>query len=624
MKVLLKKIIDTPILKTLIISMIAVAYLELFIRGDVLNTIIWIWTHPHMLLMNGIAVMGIVLLIHSLVNRWRVTATCSMILIYLYGMINSVKFKTLGQYFYPWDSGFVSELGGVTKNLVNLDFSKPLLFLVLGIVLLIYFLRRDNYKGSDLKLKAVQRAIALGLAVISVGALVYHKEWSLDSGLEVLGVQNYAWAPVQSYQSNGSVLAYLINTRMNVVEKPENYSKEQIAAVVEDISAEYTADNKARTGQTEVKPNIIVVMSEALWDPNQLTKIQFSQDPMKNLNKAKKSSFVSPTFGGYTSNVEFEFLTGMTMMFLPPSSVPYQHFIKKSMPSLPSELKKNGYATVAVHPYHPWFWERDKVYPLLGFDEFIAEDGFADAKTKGYYISDESVMDKVIGKIESTEEPLFLFAVTMQNHGPYDDDRYNGTELQITGQDPAMKEQILDTYSQGVLDADRAFKKLTDYVDDSDEPTLVIEFGDHLPSLGENFEMYHKYGYIREGVTSYEDMTPDEQLKIRSTQLSAYSNDKDLILPGYVSPSMLSARILDYSGSEMGDYYRLLFGLSNTFTCIYGQNIIDNNGVMAQMNTKTAKEYWQLQYDLLVGKQYFNEIEAAKERENAPILGLKQ
>jgi len=394
--------------------------------------------------------------------------------------------------------------------------------------------------------------------------------------------------------------------------------------VVEDISAAYTADTLAKTGKSGIKPNIIVVMSESLWDPNQLSKITFSKDPMENLNKARKSSFVSPTFGGYTCNVEFEFLTGMTMKFLPPSSVPYQHFIKKSIPSLPSELKKNGYATSAIHPYHPWFWGRDKVYPLLGFDEFIAEDDFKGAGKKGYYVSDDSVMDKVIGKIEATEEPLFVFAVTMQNHGPFKDNRYKGTEIKITGPDPAMAEQILDTYCQGVFDADRAFKKLTDYVDASDEPTLVIEFGDHLPSLGDNFEMYHKYGYIREGVTTYQDMTPEEQLKIRSTQVSTHSNFKEIDLPAYVSPSMLSAKVLAYTGSDMGDYYQMLSGLSDTFTCIYGQNIIDNTGKMAKMDDKTAQEYWQLEYDLLVGKQYFKEIEAAKEQENAPLVGLKK
>ncbi len=624
MKAWLKNIIKTLPMKLLFFSMISVTYLELFIRGDVLKTILWFWTHPNMFFVNVLAVLGIILLIHSLINHWKTSAVLTMVLVFLFGMVNSVKFKTLGQYYYPWDNSSFSQIGGISKNLVNLDFSKPLLFLILGSVLWVWLLRRDYFSGAALKLKGFQRLVALGLAVVSIGAMVYHKEWHLDAEMNALGVRNYAWAPVHSYQNNGSVLAYLINYRMNYIEKPKNYSKEQIAAVVDDISAAYMAENKGQNGQAAVKPNIIVVMSEALWDPNQLSKVKFSQNPMANLEKARKSSFVSPTFGGYTCNVEFEFLTGMTMKFLPPTSVPYQHFIKKSMPSLPSELKKNGYATSAIHPYHATFWGRDKVYPLLGFDEFITEESFKDAKKKGYYVSDDSVMDKVIGKIESTQEPLFVFAVTMQNHGPFKDNRYKGTELTITGQDPAMKEQMLDTYVQGVLDADRAFKKLTDYVAASDEPTLVIEFGDHLPSLGDNFEMYQKYGYIREGVTTFQDMTPEEQLKIRCTQVSTFSNYEDIQLPAYVSPSMLSARLLAYSGSEMDGYFQMIYGLSNKFTCIYGQNIIDNDGMMAQMDDKTAQEYWQLEYDLLVGKQYFKEIEAAKEQENALRVGLKQ
>lgn len=623
MKVWFNEIKNKVTIKLILFSMICVTYLELFIRGDVMKTLTWFWTHPNMFLVNVMAVFGILLLIHGLINRWKASATITMVLVYLFGMVNSVKFKTLGQYYYPWDNGSVSELGGVSKNLMNLDFSKPLLFLVIGVVLTKWLLGRDYFSGTGLRQSVLFRIAGVGLAVMVLGGMVYHKEWKLDSGFTAMGVRNYAWAPVHSYQNNGSILAYLINYRMNYVEKPKNYSKAQIQAIVEDISASYAAENEKQGGDG-VKPNIIVVMSEALWDPNQLTKVEFNQDPMENLNAARKSTFVSPTFGGYTCNVEFEFLTGMTMKFLPPTSVPYQHFIKKSMPSLPSELKKNGYATAAIHPYRPWFWGRDKVYPLLGFDEFIAEDQFKGAKKKGYYTSDDAVMDKIIGKIETTQEPLFVFAVTMQNHGPFKDNRYKGTELQITGEDPEMKEQMLDTYCQGVLDADRAFKKLSDYVDASEEPTLIIEFGDHLPSLGENFEMYQKYGYIRDGIASFQDMTPEEQLKIRSTQVSAHSNYKDIQLPAYVSPSMLSARLLGYSNGEMSDYYQMLYKLSETFTCIYGQYVIDNNGVLNQMDDKTAQEYWELQYDLLVGKQYFKEIEAAKELENAPLVGLKQ
>lgn len=623
MKAWRDKIPKNQIMKLLFFAMICVAYLELFIRGDMLNALIWFISHPHMFLLNSITVLGILLLVHGLINRWKASAIFTLVLVYLFGMVNSVKFKTLGQYYYPWDNSSFSELGGVMTNVVNIDFTKPLLFLAIGSVFFYWLLRREYFGGKDLKLGAAKRLAALFIAAALVGGLVYHKEWKLDTAINLAGVRNYAWAPIHSYQNNGSVVAYLFNYRMNYVEKPKDYSKEQIAVIVDEISAAYAAEKKAVSGET-VKPNVIVVMSEALWDPNQLSKVKFSQNPMDNLNKARKSTFVSPTFGGYTCNVEFEFLTGMTMKFLPPASVPYQHFIKKSMPSLPSELKRNGYATAAIHPNDAWFWGRDKVYPLLGFDEFIAKEGFKGAKKKGYYISDDSVMDKIIGKIESTKEPLFVFAVTMQNHGPFNDKRYKKTDIQITGQDPAMKEQMLDTYTQGVLDADRAFKKLTDYVAKSDEPTLVIEFGDHLPSLGDNFEMYKKYGYIREDVASYQEMTGEEQLKTRSTQVSAFSNYKDIELPAYVSPSMLSARLLAYTGSDMNDYYKLLYGLSNTFTCIYGQNIINNDGTMNQMDDKTAREYWQLQYDLLVGKQYFKEIEAARELENAPKVGLKQ
>lgn len=616
---MLKRFSNKAWFKLLILALTATVFLELYIRGDLMKTLTWFWTHPNMLLLNIGAMAGVTALVHGLLNRWKGTTAAVMTLAYLYGTINSLKFKTLGQYYYPWDNGMVSELGGVSKNLANLDYTKPLLFLGLGLLIGGWLMHSRFFSGAAQRMALVPRALAFCLAGLVLGSFVLHKEWKLDPALNALGVRNYAWAPVHSYQNNGALAAYLINYRMNYVEKPENYSREQIEAIIDSVAGRETVQQERDDATT--RPNIIVVMSEALWDPNQLTDIRFSQDPMAHLNAAKKATFVSPTFGGYTCNVEFEFLTGMTMKFLPPTSVPYQHFIKKSMPSLPNELKQNGYATSAIHPYHPWFWGRDKVYPLLGFDEFLAEEAFADAPKRGYYVSDDSVMDKIIDRIEATEEPLFVFAVTMQNHGPFKDDRYKGTELTLTGPDPAMKEQILDTYTQGVLEADRAFKRLTDYVAASEEPTLVVQFGDHLPSLGDSFEMYRKYGYLRPEADSYQAMTPEEQLKIRTTQVSAFSNYQDFALPEYVSPSMLSARVLAYTGVEMSDYYRMLSGLTERFSCIYGQNIITNDGEVTRMDDQMAKAYWQLQYDLLVGKQYFKEIEAARALQEAPRVG---
>lgn len=308
MKAWRDKIPKNQIMKFLFFAMICVAYLELFIRGDVLNAFIWFVTHPHMFLLNSIAVLGILLLVHGLINRWKASAIITLVLVYLFGMVNSVKFKTLGQYYYPWDNSSFSELGGVMTNVVNIDFTKPLLFLAIGSVYFYWLLRRGYFGGKDLKLSAAKRLAAIFVAAALVGGLVYHKEWKLDTAINLAGVRNYAWAPVHSYQNNGSVVAYLFNYRMNYVEKPKDYSKEQIAVIVDEISAAYTAEKKASSGET-VKPNVIVVMSEALWDPNQLSKVHFSQNPMENLNKARKSTFVSPTFGGYTCNVEFEFPT---------------------------------------------------------------------------------------------------------------------------------------------------------------------------------------------------------------------------------------------------------------------------------------------------------------------------
>lgn len=599
-------ILQCSLTKLLGLAVVCVLFLEMFIRENVFVMGSWLFTHYHMFFLNVLVVLGIALFIQAIFNQWRGTTVLTMALAFVFGLINSLKYKTLGQYYYPWDNGLVGELGGVMKNVVNLNFTVPAIFFAIMVLLLI-FMKKSSYWNSGANFSPAVRAASLCLSAVFLMGLVLHKEWRLTPYLDAAGVRNYAWDPVHSYKNNGSSLAYLINYRMNYVEKPKNYSKEQIAKLIDRVTAQYDQGLQA-VDKDGVKPNVIVVMSEALWDPNQLERLSFSEDPMKWLNASRKSYFVSPTFGGYTCNVEFELLTGMTMKYLPPTSVPYQHFIKKEIPALPSELRDNGYSTVAIHPYHRNFWGRDKVYPLLGFDAFISEEGFPDAPKKGYYVSDDAVMDKVIETVETEEKPVFIFAVTMQNHGPYKDNRYKTTDLKIENEGIPLDEQMIATYCQGVKDADSAFKKLTDYVEGSKEPTLIIEFGDHLPSLGENFEMYRKYGYVRGDMTSYQDLSIDEQLKLRSTQVSSYSNTRALDLPAYVSPSLLSARILAYTGSEMNDFYRMLYTLNDSFSCIYGQKIIDNSGAMGQMEQASSDMYWEMQYDLLVGKQYAKDI----------------
>lgn len=180
--------------------------------------------------------------------------------------------------------------------------------------------------------------------------------------------------------------------------------------------------------------------------------------------------------GGNTANTEFEFLTGDTMAFLPAGSIPYQQYITKDTPSMASYLKSLGYETYAMHPYYASGWNRDKIYPLLGFDSFYSSTDFYGSTYERGYIDDSSCVDKIIETYEKKDAgtPAFIFNVTMQNHSPYTDG-YQNLQGNVTV-DGTVSAQLSE-YLTLVKLSDTALEKLIDYFETQDEPTVIVFFG---------------------------------------------------------------------------------------------------------------------------------------------------
>ena len=165
---------------------------------------------------------------------------------------------------------------------------------------------------------------------------------------------------------------------------------------------ETAAASETKTG--EQMPNIIVIMDEAFSDLAYLGEFGTSEDYMpffhSMMEEYPSGRLMVSVKGGNTANTEYEFLSGDTMAFLPAGSVVYQQYIKDEVPTLASYLRDLGYSTTAIHPYLASGWDRDTVYPLMGFEEFLDIDTFSDPLYIRNYISDESAFDKVIEVFE--------------------------------------------------------------------------------------------------------------------------------------------------------------------------------------------------------------------------------
>ena len=355
--------------------------------------------------------------------------------------------------------------------------------------------------------------------------------------------------------------------------------------------------------QTAVKRKrncpIIVVMNESFSDLNVLGDFTTNEDYMPYLHSLQNGAENTVTgylnvsvCGGNTANTEFEFLTGNSMAFLPQGSIPYQQYITKELPALPAYLASLGYETVATHPYYADGWDRDKVYPLLGFSESIFKDQYWGAGYVRKYVSDNSCVDKIIELYEKKEEgtPLFVFNVTMQNHGGYSDTYDNFTpDITVEG----VESTPLSQYLSLVRLSDQALEKLISYFEEADEKTIVVFFGDHQPNDTVAAPILNLNGMTTKTLT-------EDQLKLRyEVPYVIWANyDIDAESGKDTSANYLAADVLHYAGISENAYGSYLLELQQNYPVISAMRVLTKDGLDTNSSSlkQELKDYQSLQY----------------------------
>ena len=361
----------------------------------------------------------------------------------------AVNFYTLqlrGEPFLPWDLAQVSEAAGVASAAGIKIQTSMIVTVVVELALMAgsFFLYRGRHKQRWLPRVAGSAATAAALCLLIFGVYLQ------PAVCQAVGIVADPWMQDRYYRYYGVVTGFMTNLSNLEIDKPDNYSEETVDAILDNVdesrkfstSPLYPTSYAATTAKDEQvkKPTIIYVMNESYWDVSELEQygIKFDTDVSANLHALQQTSAYgraySPSFGGGTCDVEFEALTGYSASFLPSGSKPYQQHVTKPIFALPSYLKTQGYQTAAVHCFWARYWSRDTAYPNLGLDDFISlEDMHGVTKVRKHYwtsglVTDDSMADQIIGQYEkmkaSSDEPVFLHAVTMQNHTNYNKDNY--------------------------------------------------------------------------------------------------------------------------------------------------------------------------------------------------------
>jgi phosphoglycerol transferase MdoB-like AlkP superfamily enzyme len=436
------------------------------------------------------------LFLWGIVRRLNIALIVQSSFFMLTGLVNYYVMRFRDTPIMPWDLLSASTAASVAGNF---DYTPDarLIWVLAGFILLLLVESRCKCKLPNIPNKWLLRCV---LTATSLSMLMGYTSRVQDEQFRIeYRLYDKLFTPTVMNQKDGNVVAFLMEMEYLQIDKPENYSSNAVESM---LKTEIPAQVSAAMSDSVIhhRPNIIVIMDEAFSDPNVLLAglsedrgneltLSVNQDYMpfvhslqsENTEDAITGYLGVSVLGGNTANSEFEFLSGNSMAFLPAGSIPYQQYVKQRLPSLAAHLKTLGYTSIAMHPYNADGWERDRVYPILGFDEFLSLKDFAGADRLRNYVTDEADFAKIkeIYEGKGANEPLFIFNVTMQNHSGYSED-YPDLDVDVIAE--GANSDTLNRYLSLIRRSDAALADLVHYFKQQEEDTMIVFFGDHQPS----------------------------------------------------------------------------------------------------------------------------------------------
>ena len=498
---------------------------------------------------------------------------------------NHFKIMVTGGVFVPSDFMLARAAIQVmdTNNIVVERTLLAVMFFVLLFFLPLYF--------AKLKMKLRQRLVLLPASTL-LFAVVFVFGFFANLGHGALGLTNVR--AIDRYRDNGFVLGFF--SELAGIGNPvfaDIPTYEITAAFSRNPSHERVFAGNPLSACEPVNPNVIVIMSESFFNPNVLPNITFSQNPVPNFHRLGKEHLsgrvIVPSLGGGTANTEFEFLAGSPHVFFGNRwYVAFEnvgrYFSRNISSALPWLFRENGYRTVGVHTFYGTFFNRDRIYPRLGFDLFVSSEDMPNASYKGRFISDEYFTNRLIEQIvlaEEAGEPLFLFGISMQNHWPFYEGKFD--EHHVLSESPYLSHGelgIVNSFLQGIFDADKQLGRLIDFIETRDTPTIVVFFGDHLPILGTHEQgIFEALGFLGRQEEWFWELG-DLEAAFSTSYLVWTNFPHEQECFGTVSTFMLGALTAQMSGINLNRYFMYLLGASESIRALSNELFLARGGEM--------------------------------------------
>jgi phosphoglycerol transferase MdoB-like AlkP superfamily enzyme len=243
------------------------------------------------------------------------------------------------------------------------------------------------------------------------------------------------------------------------------------------------------------RPDIVAIQSESFFDVRRLCAgvrpdVLENFDALRQVARAEGRLLV-PAWGANTVRTEFSFLSGLASETLGIDRFnPYRRLARRPLVTLVSHLRRLGYRTVCVHPYLSSFYARDQVFPQLGFDHIVDVRSFSDRDRFGPYVSDAAVAATIMRLVGESDRPIFVFAITMENHGPLHLESVGPDEASTYMTDPPPSSSVHDltVYLRHLKNADRMLATLKSWMDSRSRPVHLCWYGDHVPIMPKVYE----------------------------------------------------------------------------------------------------------------------------------------
>ncbi len=564
--------------------------------------------------------------IYGIFRKVGSTVATATSLVLIIGYIHISKFNFRGAPLLPEDFQLGSQAGTLTKFVDPWQIVRLIIAVILVIILgkifdrlTAKFLTREREPRKNVwwrRYRLISRVAIIAVAV--AGFLVTtdfarNHENTREIELAFLDSKFTDWNQTRNFEDNGFVIGFLYNVGKLSLDKPGGYSAEKIAEIKDALVARKQAadEEKKLTSLKDAGYNIVLVLNESFFDPANVRNIYDYDggDVTPNLHKLQKSDKVlsgnmfSVDYGGGTANIEFEVLTGLTNYFL--KTVPYTNLLpyQKSVPSIASFAKENGYITTAIHPFNGGMYKRDIVLSKMGFDNFIDESEFNFREKDGSseYINDRSSYSQVIKTLEESSEPQLISLVTMQNHAPYETDEYGENKFRVTNLPDDGEKNAIETYLMTMNLSDQYLGEFYDKIMALNEKTVVLFYGDHsagvFPQVIESEEHAVSITARQTPYLLFSNFKLENEPILAESATALQSMAE---LPT-TTPNCLSNTMLNVMGVKKPELYYLLDTVCSTEPILTDAYF---DGAAPFMSSDLSA-YELLSYDLAAGKQYY-------------------